>query len=360
MVCGAHLSKHFGYTIRDIEADGFPVSDRLETYAGAGSPNDLTNAMARGIELFGQAFQRSAPDILLVLGDRYEMFAATAAAVPFAIPIAHISGGETTEGAIDEAFRHAITKMSHIHFVATEAYGTRVRQLGEDPARIFVTGAPNLDRVTELELLGADELGSVLGIELRERPLLVTYHPATLETADTGTQVSEVLHALSEFPRTTVITYPNADMGSSVIIEAIEDFAHGKPNVHVVKNLGSRNYMSIMSCAAAMVGNSSSGIIEAASFALPVVNIGIRQRGRVRGRNVIDVAVDRKNIANGIRLALSPSFRDGLAGMANPYGDGRAAGRIVAALRRTSVGTSLLQKSFSDIPNLKIEGFAPC
>ena len=349
-VTGMHLSPEFGMTVREIEEDGFTVDDCIEALLSSDAPAGLAKSIGLGTIGFAQAYARSDLDILLVLGDRFEMLAAVVAALPFKIPVAHIHGGELTEGAIDDAIRHAITKMSHLHFVAIETYAQRVIQMGEEPWRITVTGAPGLDNLNAIDLLSRQEMEEELGTELEPPVLLVTYHPVTLEYEHTEDQICELLAALRETEATVVFTYPNADTCGHLIVQMLREFAAQQPSAHLLLSLGTRRYFSMMKHASAMVGNSSSGIIEAPSFKIPVVNIGDRQRGRLRADNVIDVGCDRLQIQAAISEALSPGFRDSLLSLNNPYGDGHAAERIVDVLREVETSRSLIQKRFFDIP----------
>ena len=282
------------------------------------------------------------------------MFSAAAAALAHGLPIAHIHGGELSEGANDDAFRHAITKMSHLHFVSTEDHGRRVRQLGETADRVHVTGAPGLDSLSGDEIADRRELEKFLELPLETRPIMATFHPVTLEPCQSFSQIREMLAALAAVDRPVVITYPNADAEAAQIISEIEKFVAKHRLSVAVPSLGLRRYRGLMQASAVMIGNSSSGIIEAASFELPVVNIGDRQRGRTRGRNVIDVAADRTLIAEALDKAESDTFRKNLKGMRNPYGDGKAADRIADILQTTELGPALVKKSFSDwaeLPN---------
>jgi UDP-N-acetylglucosamine 2-epimerase (non-hydrolysing)/GDP/UDP-N,N'-diacetylbacillosamine 2-epimerase (hydrolysing) len=315
------------------------------------TPEGIAKSMGLGTIGFAQVYARSRPDILLVLGDRFEMHAAALAALPFKIPVAHVHGGEMTQGAIDDALRHSITKLSHLHFVATEEYGRRVMQLGEEPWRVIVSGAPALDTIRSLRVLTREELWSRYGLEVDSRTLLVTYHPVTLEYEDTEWQVRELLSALQIIDLPVIFTAPNADTNGRVIRRLVEKFVGSRAmrsTARLVENLGSEAYLSVMAYAAAMAGNSSSGIIEAPSFHLPVVNIGTRQTGRVRGENVIDVGYGRNEIVDGIRRAVSPDFRGRLSELANPYGDGHASRVIVQRLKEVALDDRLLIKHFAD------------
>lgn len=347
IVAGMHLSPEFGLTVQAIEQDGFEISERIEMLLSSDTPEGIAKSMGLGTIGFAQAYARLRPDILLVLGDRFEMHAAAMAALPFKIPIAHIHGGEVTIGAIDNSIRHALTKMSHLHFVATEVYAKRVMQMGEEPWRVIVSGGPSLDNLHSVKLLSKAEL-EWLDFDLTKAFLLVTYHPVTLEYEQTDWQIQQLLAALDVTEMPIVITYPNADTGYHTIVHRIEAFATEREHVRIVRNLGMRRYFSLMRFAAAMVGNSSSGIIEAPSFELPVVNIGTRQEGRVKARNVIDVGYEEKAILAGIEKALSAPFRRSLKGMVNPYGDGHAAEVIVETLKRIELDNKLITKRFVD------------
>jgi len=351
IVSGSHLSRKFGHTIDEIEEDGSPIGDKFEIAMRGDAAEDIAVSMGLAVKGFAESYARRRPDILVVLGDRYEMFAAAAAAVPSAIPIAHLHGGETTEGAIDEAFRHSITKMAHLHFVATQQYANRVVQLGEAPWRVTVSGAPALDNLAVVPPLSRAEIERTFGIKLSEGVLLVTYHPVTLEIDRIEQQTEALFGALRDSGRPVLFTYPNADTRGSVIIAAIDRFIQESPKgtAHVVKSLGVDAYFNLLGQVAAMVGNSSSGIIEAASFKLPVVDVGNRQRGRVRAANVIQASDDRRAITDAIARATSPEFRRGLSGLANPYGDGHAASRIVQRLREVTLDDQLMKKTFHDI-----------
>jgi UDP-hydrolysing UDP-N-acetyl-D-glucosamine 2-epimerase len=347
-VSGMHLSPEFGLTVEQIEADGFAIHERVEILLSSDSAEGVSKSMGLGTIGFAQTFGRQRPDVLLVLGDRFEMHAAAIAAVPFKIPVAHIHGGELSEGAIDDALRHSITKMSHLHFVSTEDYARRVIQMGEDPWRVLVSGAPSLDNLKSTKLLTRQELEQQFDLDLEESFLLVTYHPVTLESDETQKHVIDLLLALAESGMATVFTYPNADAQGRMIIDLITEFSAKHENSRVVANLGTQGWFSLMKIAAAMVGNSSSGIIEAASFGLPVVNIGNRQRGRLRAANVIDAGYSQSEIAAAISRAVQPDFRAGLANLVNKYGDGQAADRIVESLRNAEIGDKLLLKRFYD------------
>jgi UDP-N-acetylglucosamine 2-epimerase (non-hydrolysing)/GDP/UDP-N,N'-diacetylbacillosamine 2-epimerase (hydrolysing) len=349
MATGMHLCPEFGETVNEITADGFEICERVQMLMASDSPEGISQSIGLGILGFAQVFARFHPDILLVLGDRFEMFAATAAALPFNIPIAHVHGGEVTEGAIDDAIRHSITKMSHLHFVAAEAYRDRVVQMGEAPGRVTVSGAPSLDNIKQLDILSRDEMASRVGMDLSAEPLLITFHPTTREYLATSDQVSQLLGALHHIGLPAVFTYPNADTYGRTILEAFKEYVSTHPNARLVQNLGTQAYFSMMRYAKAMVGNSSSGIIEAASFGLPVINIGSRQRGRMHGRNVIDVDCTAQSIIEVLQMVLDPVRSADFRESKNPYGNGNAAERIVEVLRSVPLTPALLCKSFYDI-----------
>jgi UDP-hydrolysing UDP-N-acetyl-D-glucosamine 2-epimerase len=349
IVSGMHLAPEFGRTVNFVEQDGFEVHDRIEMLLASDTPEGIAKSMGLGIIGYAQAFSRSKPDMLLVLGDRFEMYAAAVAALAFVIPVAHIHGGELTVGAIDDALRHSMTKLSHLHFVTTETYARRVIQMGEEPWRVTVSGAPSLDNLRYMGFLSAADLETKFGLSLAQAPLLVTFHPVTLEFDRTEWQVSELLQALHHTRMPIVFTMPNADTGGHKIIRMIQEFVSTHDSVWLVDNLGTQAYFSVMALAAVMVGNSSSGIVEAASFRLPVVNIGSRQGGRVRAENVIDVGYESGDISRGISLALDPEFRNSLGDLANPYGDGYASERIVSRIKEVSLDSELLMKRFFDV-----------
>jgi UDP-hydrolysing UDP-N-acetyl-D-glucosamine 2-epimerase len=343
-VGGTHLSDAFGRTVELIEGEGWPIAERIEMLEPSDAPEAIAASIGRGVAGFGRAYARHRPDLVVVLGDRFEMLSAAAAALPFVLPVAHLHGGEVTEGAIDNQIRHAITKCAHLHFVSAEPHARRVTAMGEEPWRIHNVGAPGLDRIRTARLLLRDELAQRLDLARADRWLIVTYHPATLEYQDTGRHTDELLAALEKVDATCVVTYPNADTAGRTIIARLEEFAGRHDRVRLVRNLGDDVYLSLLRHADAMVGNSSSGLIEAPSFELPVVNVGARQAGRLRAANVVDVGPERDEILAGVDAALTPAVRAGLSGMKNPYGDGHAAARIVRVLRTVELGATLTRK----------------
>lgn len=349
-VSGTHLSPEFGLTVRAIEADGFKILERIEVVLSADTPQSIATSMGLGLMGFARAFNAAKPDILVVLGDRYEMLAAALAALPFKIPVAHIGGGESTEGAIDEALRHSMTKLSHLHFTSTREYAERVMQLGESPEQVTVSGEPHLDNMPERSRVTAHDLREKFGVDVTRPFLLVTFHPVTLEYEDAERQIDELLAALEMSGLHVVFTMPNADTAGRVIGEKIRAWTKSHDAV-AVENFGAEAYQFAMARAAAMVGNSSSGIIEAPSFKTPVVNLGNRQKGRVRARNVIDVGDERGEILAGIRKAVAPEFRGSLNELTNPYAspDGSAATTIVNKLKSVKLDGDLVRKTFHDL-----------
>jgi len=348
-VSGTHLLSGFGKTVEIIEADGFNISEKVEMLMASDSPEGISHSTGMGVMGFSSAYSRQSPDILLALGDRFEMHAAVLAALPFKIPVAHIHGGEETLGAFDNSLRHSITKLSHLHFPSTEEYAHRIIQMGEEKWRITIAGAPSLDNLNTMQLLSPSELKDKYHFDVQNKFLLVTYHPVTLEYENAEWQINELLAALEFCGLPVVFTMPNADTNGQIIRKLIEEYVVRHPSSRVFENLGTQGYFSFASCAAAMVGNSSSGIIEAASFKLPVVNIGTRQKGRIHGGNVVDVSYNRRHIIDGIQQVLGSDFRKSLDALVNPYGDGHAAERIVEKLKTISIDDKLIYKPFFDI-----------
>jgi UDP-hydrolysing UDP-N-acetyl-D-glucosamine 2-epimerase len=326
-----------------------PIGARVEIPLDADTPDAIAVSVGVGVEGFARAYAAQRPDLLIVLGDRFEMYAAAVAALPFMIPVAHLHGGELTYGAIDDALRHSMTKLSHLHFVATETFAQRVRQLGEEPWRVIVSGSPSLDGMRAMPRLTHHELEEHLGLSLDTPPLLVTFHPVTLESAQAEWQARQVVEALQTFHGPIIVTAPNEDTHGRLIRQVFEQFVAQHPRARFVEALGRRAYVSVMAVACAMVGNSSSGLIEAPSFQLPVVNVGTRQEGRLRAGNVIDVGSTRDEIVRGLRQVLDPGFRAVLKTLINPYGNGHAAETIVRTLRTVALDDRLLRKRFVDL-----------
>ena len=327
----SHHSTEYGLTYKQIENDGFNIDDKIENLFLTEARSSIVKSTGIATSLLSDSFDRLQPDIVLLLGDRYETHAAATAAMLMNIPIAHIHGGEITEGAVDEQIRHSITKMSYLHFCATETYRKRVIQMGEDPARVFNTGAPGIDNIINLKLLTKSKLEKELNWKLTSKSALFTYHPVTLEESDIEIDLEAILSVLETFSFNILFTYANADSGGRIINQKIEEFCKIQPSKYkVVKSLGQVKYLSAMKYVNLLIGNSSSGIIEAASFKKPVINIGDRQKGRLRGKNVIDCNLN--SLQDSIKLALSSSFRNNIKNMNNIYGIGAAADIILDKL----------------------------
>ena len=351
-VSGMHLSPEFGLTVRFIENDGFEIIERVEMLLSSDTPGGIAKSMGLGLIGFGQAFSKYRPDILVVLGDRYEMLAAALAALPFKIPVAHIGGGDVTQGAIDDALRHSITKLSHLHFTSTEVSADRVIQLGEAPERVFVSGEPALDDILTAPQLSPKELQHRFGIDVERPFLLVTFHPVTLQYEQVEQQVDELLVALDQARLPVIFTMPNADTAGRIIATRMRQWVQSHPGMgEMVNNLGPDAYHSVLRHAVCVVGNSSSGLIEAPSFKVPTVNIGIRQAGRIRAASVIDAGATRTEILAAIRKAASDEFRKSLQSLANPYASktNSAVSTITNVLKRVELDDSLLQKKFHDV-----------
>lgn len=350
VVTGAHLAPEFGLTYREIESDGFPIARKIETLLFQDTVVGATKSIGLGVTTLADAFAELAPDLLVVLGDRYELLAPVSAALLARIPVAHIHGGEVTEGAIDDAVRHAITKLSHVHFVATEAYRNRVIQLGEHPGRVHAVGGLGVDAISRISLLDRASLGQAIGFEFGERNLMVTFHPETLSDQSPQDQVGALLRALDSVPDANlIITYPNADVGGQTIGGLFEVYAANRRGTRMYRSLGQLNYLSCMQFVDGVVGNSSSGLLEAPSFHIGTINIGHRQSGRPRAESVIDCNGDPQHIAQALQTLYSEEFRAGLPGVVNPYGDGGASRKIVAELENMDFSI-LLKKSFFDLP----------
>ncbi len=340
---GAHLAPEFGNAIKEIERDGFPILARIECLLS--SDTDTGMAKTIGIAILGLADALTAwrPDLLLLIADRYEMLAPASVAVALRIPIAHIEGGEVSQGAIDDQVRNALTKLAHIHFTSTPTARRRVIAMGEEPWRVHHAGAPSLDHLRRSALLSRQELEAKLGRALTPPALLAAWHPVTI-LRDTNAEAGSLFAALAQAPGQLLFVYPNADAGSLALIERTRALAATRPRTHIFVNLDAVTYWSLLGNVDAMVGNSSSGIMEAASFALPTVNVGMRQQGRERARNVIDAPPETTAILSAITQALSPEFRDSLSGMINPYGDGSAATTIARVLTTIPLDGMLIKQ----------------
>lgn len=347
---GMHLSPQFGLTSREIENDGFAIDRKIELLLSADTPVALAKSMGLGLIGFGESLQQLQPDLMLVLGDRFEILSAVASALVARLPVAHLHGGESTQGAFDEAIRHSITKMSHLHFVAAEEYRRRVIQLGEHPDRVFLVGGLGIDNINKLELLDRGALEESLGFKLARKSLLITFNPATLEDATAASEFAEVLAALKKLQDTSLVfTMPNADTGGNAIATMVEQFVAEHANARAYTSLGQLRYLSCVRHVDGVVGNSSSGLIEAPSLRTGTVNVGDRQRGRLKAASVIDCSADRDAITAAIQQLYSPTFQSALSLVQNPYGEGGAAEKVVRILRDCQLD-SLLKKAFHDIP----------
>ena len=346
---GMHLSPEFGLTYREIEKDGFQIDRKVEMLLSSDTPAGLAKSTGLGLIGFGDALHQLRPDLMLVLGDRFEILSAVTAALFARIPVAHLHGGEATEGAFDESIRHSITKMSHLHFVAAEEYRNRVIQLGEQPERVFLVGGLGIDNIRKLALLDRQALEAALEFKLGPRNLLLTFHPVTLENKTSAQQMEELLAALETLEDTRLIfTLPNADTDGRVLFGMIEKFVADHANARAYASLGQLRYLSCLRHVDAVVGNSSSGLAEAPSFQKGTINIGDRQRGRLRAQSVIDCDPDRQSIAAALQRLYSPAFQTALKTVRNPYGEGGASEKIVRTLRDHPL-ESILKKSFYDL-----------
>jgi UDP-hydrolysing UDP-N-acetyl-D-glucosamine 2-epimerase len=345
---GSHLSPEFGNTVQGIEEDGFKIESRIECLLS--SDSDIGMAKTIGVATLSLAdlFGKMRPHLLLLIADRYEMLAPAAVALALRIPIAHIEGGEVSEGAIDDAVRNALTKLSHIHFTSTAAARQRVIALGEEEWRVHRAGAPSLDHLRRQALLSRDEIEKRLELNLQPATILVAYHPVTI-ARDTLQEVEALFTALGNLREQILFCYPNADAGSRALIKRTRSFVASRGQGKVFTNLDTVTYLSLLRQVDMLVGNSSSGIMESASFALPTVNVGLRQQGRERPRNVLDADADGNSILQAIDRARTSEFRESLSGMVNPYGEGRASETIVRVLTTVPLSQTLLMKRHSEL-----------
>jgi UDP-hydrolysing UDP-N-acetyl-D-glucosamine 2-epimerase len=346
IVLGAHLSPEFGQTIREIEKDGFSIASRIECLLSSDTDVGMAKTIGLATLSLADTVAQLRPDILLLIADRYEMLAPAAVALALRIPVAHIEGGEISEGAIDDAVRNALTKMAHIHFTSTEQAKARIIAMDEEEWRVHRAGAPSLDHLRRSTLFSRTEVEARLGIRLEEEATLVSYHPVTI-ARDTTQEADALFAALHSLPGQILFCYPNADAGSRVLIERTHAFVASQKDAHVFVNLDALTYWSLMRQVRLFVGNSSSGIMETPSFALPTVNIGLRQQGRERARNIINAPAEDAAIMDAIHHARSADFRNSLKGMANPYGDGSASQKIVSVLAKVPLNQDLLMKRHS-------------
>jgi UDP-N-acetylglucosamine 2-epimerase (non-hydrolysing)/GDP/UDP-N,N'-diacetylbacillosamine 2-epimerase (hydrolysing) len=343
IVTAGHLAEEFGRTVTEIERDGHRIDERVECLLD--SDTDVGMAKTIGLATLGLAdsLDRMRPDLLLLIADRYEMLAPASVALALRIPIAHIEGGEVSEGAIDDAVRNALTKLSHIHFAPTARAKRRILAMGEESWRVHRVGAPSLDHLRRSELLSRGRLESELDVRLERDPVLVAYHPLTL-ARDTLRETEELFGALERISGQVLFCFPNADAGSRQLVRRARSFCEARSSSRLFVNLSPTRYWSLLRHSALMLGNSSSGIMETPSLQMPTVNVGMRQQGRERACNILDAPAEREAILNAVRRGLDPAFRESLAGMANPYGDGTASGRIVEVLAGSVLGERLLLK----------------
>lgn len=351
LVTGAHLSENHGKTVEEIEKDGFPIAKRISMELSDTSPVALNREMARLQAEAGVFFAEEKPDFLLLLGDRYEMLSIATAAMMCRIPIGHIHGGETTEGAIDEAIRHAITKMSYLHFTSIPEYGKRVIQLGEAPERVFVVGALGVENIRKIPLLSEEEIRKVLQIEKGQPYGMVTFHPVTLEADGAKQQLKELMEAMkTEDSLEYVVTFANADAGGNELNQLWKEFVADKHHVHLFASLGAKNYLSAMKYSDMVIGNSSSGILEAPSFQLPVINIGDRQKGRLQADCVINCGPVAEEIRRAMEKGRSREFQEKLRLVENPYGRGDTSMQIIDRVKEYLKEDRInLKKSFYDV-----------
>jgi UDP-N-acetylglucosamine 2-epimerase (non-hydrolysing)/GDP/UDP-N,N'-diacetylbacillosamine 2-epimerase (hydrolysing) len=340
---GPHLSPEFGNTISEIEREGFPIKARIECLLSSDTDTGMAKTIGIAILSLADTLSTWRPDLMLLIADRYEMMAPACAALALRIPIAHIEGGEVSQGAIDDQVRNALTKLAHIHFTSTETARRRVMAMGEELWRVHHAGAPSLDHLRRSKLLSRTALEKRLNLKLASPSILAAWHPVTI-LRDTNAEAEALFSALAQAPGQLIFVYPNADAGGHALIERTRTLAATRPDTHVFVNLDAVTYWSLLGQVDVMIGNSSSGIMEAASFALPVVNVGMRQQGRERARNILDVPADTALITAALKRALAPAFRKKLRGMANPYGGGTAAKMIAKVLTSVALETLLIKQ----------------
>lgn len=345
-----HLSPEFGLTYREIESDGFTINKKVEMLLSSDTSNAITKSVGLATIGFADAYEDLRPDLIVVLGDRYEILAAVSAALFYKIPVAHLHGGEITEGAYDDCIRHAITKMSHLHFTSTENYRNRVIQLGEQPGRVFNVGAIGIENIKHVPLFSKEELEESLDFELSDKSLLVTYHPVTLENATAGDQCTNLLQSLEQFVDYRVVfTLPNSDTDGHIIIKLIHDYVAEHPKRSIAfTSLGMKRYLSALRYVTAVVGNSSSGIIEVPSFGIPTLNIGDRQKGRIAADSILHCSTTEQAITEGLRQILSPSFIERVKHITNPYEKEGTTNAILQIIKSCDLKI-LIQKSFYNI-----------
>lgn len=344
VVTGAHLQERYGYTVSEIEDDGFEITEKIFLINVKDDKTRVSMEMGDLMIKLTQVFNRLSPDIVVLFGDRYEMLASACVAVGMHIPIAHISGGEITQGAMDEQIRHAITKMAHIHFPGATPYAKNIEKMGEEVWRIYDVGDPGIENINEIKLVTKDKLESDLNITIGEDTLLVTYHPVTLERRELESQIDNLIHVLSAHNGTKIITYPNSDDGSELIINKLKKYAENNDDVCLVQSLGIVRYLSVMKYCGAIVGNSSSAIVEAPHLKVPAVNVGNRQKGRLMAESIVCCDNSIEGIQNAIKKALSKEFREFILTTKSLYGEGNTSSEIVSVLETIELDEMLMKK----------------
>jgi len=349
IVTGMHLSKEFGDTFQQIEKDGFTINKKVDISLSSDTDVAITKSMGLGMIGFADAFSKLKPELIVVLGDRFEIFSAVSSAMIARVPVAHLHGGEASEGVIDESIRHAITKMSHLHFVATDEYKNRVIQLGEQPKRVFNVGGLGIDNINKLKLLSKADFENVINFKLIEKNILITFHPATLEKSSSKIQFKELLNSLSELRNTNIIfTKANSDSGGRAINRMIDEYAVKQKNVIVFKSMGQLKYLSALKFIDAVIGNSSSGLIEAPSFKIGTIDIGDRQKGRIKARSVISCQPNKEDIDKSLVKLYSKEFQKIVNNVDNPYGTGGASKKIMNIIKDINLD-NIIKKSFYNL-----------
>ncbi|ARJ49231.1 UDP-N-acetylglucosamine 2-epimerase [Candidatus Pelagibacter sp. RS40] len=349
IVTGMHLSAEFGLTYKEIEKD-FKIDMKIDMHLSSDTAEGISSSMGIAQKSFSEAYSKLKPDIIVVLGDRYEIFSAVTAAMISRIPIAHIHGGEATEGSIDEAIRHSITKMSHLHFTATEEYSKRVIQLGENPDKVFTVGGMGVENIKRLTLFTKEEFEKLIDFKLNIKNILVTFHPVTLEKNTSKKQFSEILDAIDDLKNTNIIfTKTNSDTGGKIINSMIDEYTSKNQNKSIsITSMGQLNFLSALKYMDFIIGNSSSGLLEAPSLKIGTINIGDRQKGRIKAKSIIDCSPNKKSIKYAIKKAYSNEFQNLLKNIKNPYGDGCPSQKIIKILNSISID-DLLKKSFFNV-----------
>jgi len=346
---GMHLSPKFGFTYKEIENDGFSIDLKIECLNDGDSNLDTAHAMAKTLVGCARAYSSLKPDLVLVLGDRFEIFSSVAAALVAKIPVAHVHGGEVTSGAIDESFRHAITKMSALHFVAAEEYSTRILQMGENPEHVYNVGGIGVDGILNVEQISKEKLSADLGINFLSKCLLITFHPETATYNSPQSQITELIGALGKLSDTTLIfTMPNADAGNSILTDSIKKFVNESENRYFFESLGQKRYLSMLRYVDGVIGNSSSGLTEAPSMKIGTINIGDRQKGRIQASSILNCAAKESEISKSLEVMYSEDFKAIIKSTINPYGRGGSSGKIVRILKEIELG-GLIMKSFNDL-----------